>query len=186
MRLFVAISVPDSVKQYARMLKNELSASQADIKWVEYGNYHLTVKFLGEVDAPDLPEIKKSLKQAADSCPTFNLSVDHLGFFPNRMRPRVVWLGLRGEIDKAKFLGERVDAYLATLGFEEEKDHRFHLTLGRVRSDAMMQEFLKIGEHLAGKKKLIPFKVEHLHLMLSSLSPRGPQYSILETYELKG
>lgn len=186
MRLFVAIPVPDSVKQYARMIKNELSASRADIKWVEYANYHLTVKFLGEVREQDLPEISRNLIQAADSCPSFNLSIDQLGFFPNRMRPRVVWLGLRGEIDKAKFLGERVDAYLAALGFEEEKDHRFHLTLGRVRSDARMHEFLKIEEHLAGKKKLIPFKVERIHLMKSSLSPSGPQYTELETYDLKG
>jgi len=186
MRMFVAIPVPDSVKQHARMFRNELGASRADIKWVEYENYHLTLKFLGEVDTASLPTIKKSLRMAADSCPAFNLSVDGLGFFPNRMRPRVIWLGIRGEMEKAEFLGERVDAYLASAGFEEEKEHRFHLTLGRVRNDSKISDLLKIAEHMAGKEKLSSFKVERIYLMKSSLTPGGPEYSKMETYELKG
>lgn len=186
MRIFVAIPVPDRVKQHARMFRNDLGASRADIKWVEYQNYHLTVKFLGEVNGADLPLIKKNLRQAADSCPSFNLSVDGVGFFPNRMRPRVLWLGIRGELDKAEFLGERVDAYLATAGFEEEKNHQFHLTLGRVRNDSRIDELLKIAEHMAEREKLVSFKVDRIHLMQSNLSPGGPAYTIMETYELKG
>jgi RNA 2',3'-cyclic 3'-phosphodiesterase len=186
MRLFVAIPVPDSVKQHARMFRNDLGASHADIKWVEYENYHLTVKFLGEVGEADLPEIRKNLMLAADSCPPFNLSIDNLGFFPSRMRPRVIWLGLRGEIEKAVFLGERVDAYLSSIGFEEEKEHRFHLTLGRIRNDSKINELLKIVEHMSGHRKLSPFKVNHMQLMKSSLGKGGPTYSVLETYELKG
>jgi len=186
MRMFVAIPVPDSVKQHARMFRNDLGASRADIKWVEYENYHLTLKFLGEVDEASLREISQNLRRAAESCPPFNLSIDSLGFFPSRMRPRVIWLGLRGEIEKAQFLGERVDAYLASAGFEEEKEHRFHLTLGRIRSDNKVNELLKIAEHMAGHKKLSPFKVDRMQLMKSSLGPGGPTYSVLETYELKG
>jgi RNA 2',3'-cyclic 3'-phosphodiesterase len=186
MRMFVAIPVPDSVKQHARMFRNELGASRADIKWVEYENYHLTLKFLGEVNEADLPEISKNLRRAADSCPPFNLSIEGPGFFPSRMRPRVVWLGLRGEIEKAQFLGERVDAYLSSIGFEEEKEHRFHLTLGRVRNDSKINELLKIAEHLAGHKKLSPFKVNHMQLMKSTLGSGGPTYTVMETFELKG
>lgn len=186
MRMFVAIPVPDNAKQHARMFRNELGVSRADIKWVDYQNYHLTLKFLGEVNEAALPGIKQNLMMAADSCPTFNLSVNGLGFFPNRMRPRVIWLGIRGEIEKAEFLGERVDAYLAASGFEEEKEHRFHLTLGRVRTDSKINEILKIAEHMAGKGKLSSFKVDHIHLMKSTLAPGGPTYSILETFDLKG
>lgn len=186
MRIFVAIPVPDRVKQHARMFRNELGASRANIKWVEYQNYHLTVKFLGEVDEASLPEIKSRLMQAADSCPAFNLSVDGVGFFPNRMRPRVVWLGIRGETDKAEFLGERVDAYLASAGFEEEKKHQFHLTLGRVRNDDRINELLKIAEHMADKEKLVSFKVDRFYLMQSRLAYGGPTYTVMETFELKG
>jgi len=168
------------------MYRNELGVSRADIKWVDYQNYHLTLKFLGEVNEADLPGIKQNLMQAADSCPSFNLSVGGLGFFPSQMRPRVIWLGLRGEVEKAEFLGERVDAYLVSLGFEEEKEHRFHLTLGRFRTDSKINEMLKIAEHMPGKGKISSFKVDHFQLMQSILGPGGPTYSVLETFNLKG
>jgi len=186
MRMFVAVPVPDSVKQHARMLRNDLGISRADIRWVEYKNYHLTLKFLGEVHADSLPDIISSLSQAAESCPAFNLSAGGLGFFPNRHKPRVIWIGIKGELDKAKFLGERVDAYLSVLGFEEEKEHRLHLTLGRIRSEAKNRELLKMADELPEKAKLTTFKVEQFHLMQSSLTQSGPVYDTLETFTLKG
>jgi len=186
MRMFVAIPVPDSVKQHARMVRNELGASRPDIKWVEYQNYHLTLKFLGEVNISDLPILKENLTRVADSAPAFNLSAGGLGYFPNRTRPRVIWLGIKGELEKAEFLAERVDAYLSSLGFEEEREHRFHLTLGRVRSDTNLPALQKIAEQMKVKGKLTAFKVETFNLMMSSLSSGGPVYSILDTFTLNG
>jgi len=186
MRLFIAVAVPDSVKQYARMLRNELGVARADVKWVEYENYHLTLKFLGEVKEPRLPLISECLTQAAEASPAFNLSAGGLGFFPNKMRPRVIWLGIKGEMEKAVFLGGRIDAYLAAQGFEEEKDHRFHLTLGRMRSDLRLNDMLKLVGDLEGKEKFRSFKVEQFHLMKSTLSSKGPVYSVIESFTLKG
>ncbi len=186
MRLFVAVPVSDSVKQYARMFRNELGMVRPDIKWVEYENYHLTLKFLGEVSEAILPGIIKQLSLAADNSPAFNLSAGGLGFFPNRTRPRVVWMGIKGEIDKAEFLGERVDAYLSAMGFDKERDHRFHLTLGRIRSDSKLPELLKLVANMKSKDKLRSFKVDNFHLMNSDLTPNGPVYSILHTFRLDG
>jgi len=186
MRTFIAIDVPDSVKQHARMIRNQLGTSHADIKWVDYQNYHLTVKFLGEVKESMLPSIGRQLRLAAESCPVFYLSAGGIGFFPNPRRPRVIWLGIHGEIDKAEFLGERVDAYLSELRFESEREHTLHLTLGRVRSEANLAELMKkIKEH-EQKPKLIGFKVEQFRLMQSVLSQTGATYTELETYTLKG
>lgn len=186
MRMFIAIPVPDSVKQHARMLRNELGASRADVKWVEYKNYHLTLKFLGEVREEKLPLIRETLQRVADSCPAFNLSAGGLGYFPGRNRPRVLWMGIKGELDKAEFLGERVDAYLAPLGFEEEKEHSFHLTLGRIRSDNRKTELIKTGDETPGKSKLTAFRVDRFELLQSTLTQSGPEYEVLEKYELKG
>ncbi len=186
MRLFVAVPVSDNVKQYARMIRNELGYARADVKWVEYENYHLTLKFLGEMQESLLPKIIKNLALAADTSPAFYLSAGGLGFFPNRMRPRVIWMGIKGEIEKAEFLGERVDAYLSDLGLEEEKDHRFHLTMGRIRSDSRLPELLKLVADMSGKDKLRSFKVDAFHLMKSHLTPGGPVYSILHTFSLGG
>lgn len=186
MRTFIAIPVPDDVKQYARMMRNELGRARPDIKWVEYQNYHITLKFLGEIDTGLLPELKRNLNLAGDSSPAFNLSAGGIGFFPNHLRPRVIWMGVKGELEKAAFLGDRIDAYLGQMGFEAEKAYRFHLTLGRVRSDKGIKDMLNVLEKTADKDRMRSFKVEHFHLLKSDLSSAGPIYSILETFTLNG
>ncbi len=186
MRMFLAILVPDVVKQHARMIRNQIGTRRADIKWVEYENYHLTVKFLGEVGASDIPELKKRLSLAADAAPPFNLSAGGLGYFPNKRRPRVFWLGIKGELDKAEFLAERVDAYLGELGYEPEREHRFHLTLGRIRSDHNLRDMQVAADNLAAKDRLIAFRVDKLYLMMSDLKSSGPVYSELDSFALKG
>lgn len=186
MRLFVAIPVPDDVKQYARMMRNELGRSRPDIKWVEYENYHLTLKFLGEVNEKELAEVKRNLHLAGDAAPVFHLSAGGIGFFPNRTRPRVIWMGIKGELDKAEFLADRVDAYLAAQGFEPEREHRFHLTLGRIRSENGLKPMLNALDKMPGKDKLRSFRVEHFHLIESELTTSGPRYSLLEKITLNG
>ena len=186
MRMFVAIPVPDSVKKHAQGVRNLLASSQVDVKWVEYQNYHLTLKFLGEVKSSELPAVKRDLALAAASAPAFNLSAGSLGYFPNQNRPRVIWMGIKGELAKAGFLAERVDAYLATNGFEEAREHRFHLTLGRVRSDKNIQFMQKSAENMEGRNKLTTFKVDSFNLMMSDLQPGGPVYSVLDTFYLEG
>ncbi|HPT69835.1 MAG TPA: RNA 2',3'-cyclic phosphodiesterase [Syntrophomonas sp.] len=186
MRAFVAIPLPDDIKQYARMMRNKLGIARPDVKWVEYQNYHLTVKFLGEVDSKDLPELKRNLRLAADSVPALNLSAGSIGFFPNQTRPRVIWMGIKGEIEKAEFLCDRVDAYLSTMGFAQEKDHRMHLTLGRIRSDKNYKEMINILEKFPDRNKLRSFRVEEFNLMQSILDSRGPAYHVLDTYTLNG
>ncbi len=186
MRMFVAVPVPDPIKQYARMMRNKLGAARADIKWVEYENYHLTLKFLGEVNKSLLPTIKTNLTRVAENSPAFNLSAGGLGFFPNRIRPRVLWIGIRGELDKAEFLAERVDAYLSPLGFEEEKNHRFHLTLGRVRSESGIRELLKLLEDISTIEQWKAFHIDHFSLMKSDLTPEGPVYSTINSFKLSG
>ncbi|CFX76211.1 RNA ligase/cyclic nucleotide phosphodiesterase [Syntrophomonas zehnderi OL-4] len=186
MRAFVAIPVPDDIKQFARMLRNELGRARPDVKWVEYQNYHITLKFLGEVEDKQLPELKRNLRLAGDSSPPLNLSAGGIGFFPNRMRPRVIWLGINGELDKADFLGDRVDAYLSSMDFEPERKRSFHLTLGRVRSETGWKEMLKVLDKIPQKDKMRSFRIQHFELMKSTLSPAGPVYTVLETFTLNG
>lgn len=186
MRLFIAIPVSDAVKDYAASVRNELELNHPDVKWVEKTNYHLTLKFLGEVDPASIGQIKKRLKTVAESCPVLSLSTRGLGFFPNRGRPRVIWVGVAGEMDKADFLGERIDAYLTEFGFDPEKRRSFHLTLGRVRSEFGLAELQVKAAGVNKRSEELIFTVDQFLLMESKLSSRGPHYSVLESYRLEG
>lgn len=186
MRLFVAIPVPEEIKQYAYAIRNELEFLNPDIKWVEYQNYHLTLKFLGEVEDYKIDRVQKCLMQAAESSTPFVLRLSHLGFFPNRRHPRVLWIGVKGELDKADFLGERIDAYLNELGFEDDKKRTFHLTLGRIRSERnqnkLIEKIYEINQNITEYK----FAVNNFLLMESYLYSDGPVYKVNHSFELKG
>lgn len=186
MRAFIAIPVPETVKEQAEKAKRQLLEVDPDIKWVEYANYHLTLKFLGEISDQQVGQIGKQLQTVAESSPSFYLAVKGMGFYPNMRKPRVAWLGLEGELNKAEFLAERIDAYLQGLGFEFEKSHQLHLTLGRIRSER------NVGALVAKVRQIEPFvssglfPVPAFHLMESRLSRRGPHYRTEQAFSLKG
>lgn len=186
MRSFVSIPVPDYVKQHADKVRKNISLAAADLKWVEYENYHLTLKFLGEVTREIMNEVHKGLLLAGESCPPLELTTAQIGFFPNKNRPRVLWLGIEGEMDKAYFLGERVDAYLHSFGFESEERRSFHLTLGRIRSDVKRDELIRRVNAYNKEIEKITFNIEEFHLMESQLSSRGPSYLLHERIILNG
>ncbi len=186
MRIFIAIPVPEEIKGQASQIKSELSRLKPDIKWVEYENYHITLKFLGEVTEKQLDEIKTKLSMVAQACPAFSFKTTGIGFFPNKNRPRVMWLGVKGEMSKAQFLGERVDTYLTELGFESEKKRSFHLTLGRIRSEHNLDETVLTTDNINNGLKSFDLPVEQFFLMESRLSSSGPQYLVLEKYDLQG
>ena len=75
MRIFIAIPVPEEIKGQASQIKSELSRLKPDIKWVEYENYHITLKFLGEVTEKQLDEIKTKLSMVAQACPAFSFKL---------------------------------------------------------------------------------------------------------------
>ncbi len=186
MRIFLAIPVSEDIKELASQARRELESSGADVKWVERCNYHLTLKFLGEVDPTMVELIKDRLEQVAESCPPFRLTFSKLGFFPGHTRPRVVWIGVGGEMDKAEFLGERIDAYLGELGFEAEKKRSFHLTLGRIRSDRNLENLLERTRQEGVVNVGRDCQVEKFLLMESILSSSGPQYRVKGSYQLQG
>ncbi len=186
MRAFIAIPVPEELKRYTYNIRKKLSSVLPDVKWVEYENYHITLRFLGNIEPGLTGEIKNKLVLAGESCPQFNLNITGLGFFPNRTRPRVIWLGVEGQIDRAIFLGERIDAYLAALGFEEEKSRSFHFTLGRIRSDRNLDKLLDKAASISSDIKSPSFRVREFNLMESQLSSEGPVYLIKGKFALNG
>lgn len=184
MRTFISIAIPEKVRIMAKETKERLAASNSDVKWVDPKNYHLTIKFLGDVGDETINQIKDKAHNVSETCPPFELNTTGMGFFPNRIRPRVIWLGIGGELEKAAFLCDRVDNYLYELGFEPERQHRFHLTLGRLRSETGVENMLKIAASINFKP--VMFKVNEFHLMESVLMPTGPIYKNIDSFTLKG
>jgi len=170
MRLFVAIDLPENVKEKLRKLQNELK-ELGNFSFVK--DFHLTLKFLGEVSEDKIEEIKEKLQNIKVN--SFDLILNDLGVFPDEGYIRVIWVGCS---NKEVFeLHEKIDDSLKDLF---GKDNRFsgHITLARVK-------FVKDRENL--KKKLnikfsSSFKVDNFKLIKSELTRNGAVYSILEEF----
>lgn len=188
LRLFWAVNLPEEIKAKLQFVQERLIIAGADAKWVEHRNLHLTLKFLGEVDAGLVAPIAGSAAGGLKGCRAFRLDVGDLGFFPGQGTPRVLWVGLKGELSLLKESARAVEDFMAVKGFPREV-RRFspHLTLARIRSSRNVQELIKMtGEESTRAGMAGSFRVSSIDLMQSDLSPRGSEYTLLASVSLPG
>jgi 2'-5' RNA ligase len=134
---------------------------------------HLTLRFLGEIDPGKVPSIDRVLEESAAEVSPFSLSLSGLGAFPGLSRPRVVWVGLTGDLQPLGRLKKSIDRGLKPLGFPlEDRPFKPHITLGRVKT--------RIDGHaLVGSRNFSSdsFLVCRVRLIKSILKPQGAEYN---------
>ncbi len=94
MRLFVAVHLPDDVRERLGRIQDRLRLAQADVSWVKPANLHITLKFLGETEPKRLDRVQAALAEVAAEAAPFSVEVAGVGTFGGRI-PRVVWAGVR-------------------------------------------------------------------------------------------
>lgn len=183
MRVFIAIELPAEIKAALAALQTELRQTRADVSWTKPDNFHLTLKFLGEIEAHRLPAITNACVEAAAGVSAFSLRLQKTGVFPNLKQPKVLWAGLASENDTLSRLQQRVEASLHALGFaKESRTFHPHLTLGRVKSLANLAAVT--AKLLAAPLPELSFPVHELVVMQSQLHPAGAIYTPLANARL--
>ncbi len=188
-RAFIATELPDEVRAALDQLQNGLKSERRSfVRWVHPEGIHLTLKFLGNIGAGKVPEIIEAMAKACRGVTSFHLALNGLGVFPNFRSPRVVWVGLVGEVEKLSALQECLEQALEPLGFAPE-DRAFtpHLTLGRLRDGTTREERLRFGELVTSMRSggMPSFEVSAISLMRSELMPSGAVYSRLQSVSLE-
>jgi 2'-5' RNA ligase len=172
-RCFIAVTLPDEVREYLNDFSSELAVAipSRTVRWVEPKNIHLTLRFLGDTEAHLLPDIIDGLNQLAATQESFALKLGELGCFPNQRRPRVLWVGLGGQLERLHRLYNAVEQLLVPLGWDlEGRSFHPHLTLGRAKDSRRLAEArLQWGRVL--EPRALP--VNALHLIESQLRPDG-------------
>ncbi len=187
-RAFVAIELTEEVAaalgRVRRRLKEQVALA---VRWLDPKNTHLTLMFLGDVDSERVDGVKQAIERATAGVGPFSISLGRVGGFPNLSRPRVLWVGVEGDLPALRGLQDRVEREMTALGFpKEERGFQPHLTLGRVREEgrrappldapAIERAVASVG---AGQT------VEGLTLFRSDLRPSGPVYTALGTFPLR-
>jgi 2'-5' RNA ligase len=172
-RTFVAIDLPEEIRERARESQEILRRSSGRLAIVDPANLHITVKFLGEVDPALIEPIVEALR--AVNADPFEMTVGYAVCNPPR-RPRVIWCDV-ADGGESTALARQVDALLEPLGFSREKrPFRPHVTLARVKEFHPSQ--CREVEY-APREPLGTCRVESIKFKKSTLTPRGSIYEDL-------
>lgn len=181
MRLFIAIPLPQNIKDYLRDVQTQFKECYCVAKWVNPQNIHMTLKFLGQLKEEKIPAIKNVIKEVAVNFSALEVRLTEFGFFPNERNPRVFFVSTDNEETLQK-IAYTLEEKLEALGFEREYRFRSHITLARFKSR-------KNIECLVGKTKEIKadktFPVDSIILYKSTLTPHGPIYEEIFKASLK-
>jgi 2'-5' RNA ligase len=183
-RAFLAIELPEALRVGLAQVQEELKRSRADVRWVPVANIHLTLKFFGNVPDDEIAPLAQAAREAAAETAPLQLQVTCAGAFPFPNAPRVVWLGLGGDMVPLTQLFYRLEKVFAALGYPPEgRAFNPHLTLGRVKSPANRDKLARMLEKMP-PVDWPPFEVKELILFQSVLSPKGSTYTPLRVIPL--
>jgi 2'-5' RNA ligase len=186
--LFVAISVPEEIKTEIETAQAELRrALPADcVRWTKREQFHLTLKFLGNVPVDVLRELQFSVRKACDGIPVLRLRAERIGAFPGMKSPRVIWAGVENREGLLPKLQQMVE--IAVEGFTAETAEagfRGHVTLGRVKHLRRPQ-----AERLAKRVGVLTdryfgeWAADKIEIIRSELSAGGACYTTLAAVPL--
>jgi RNA 2',3'-cyclic 3'-phosphodiesterase len=188
MRAFIAVEIGEAVRRRAAQLSRSLASAlerggdRRAVAWVAPQNLHLTLRFLGEVDAAAVEAARDRLAAPFET-PAFEIGLSGLGTFPPAGPPRVIWLAVSSGAKALSDLSREVDARLDGLGLlTEERGFHAHLTLGRVKG--------RVGTRVpgaiaaAGAADAGRCLVDHVTLFESRLAPSGATYCVIATSRL--
>ena len=133
MRLFVALEIPATVRDNLATLIKELRNAEPKARWVRAENLHVTLKFLGETPSEKLEDIQNALSAVHSEQPV-ELDFRGLGFFPNEIRPRVLWAGMHAS-PNVQSLAASMDQALEKLARESGrvKTNEFHIVESKLK-----------------------------------------------------
>ena len=186
MRLFVAVKIPDEVRQSLEHFCREIKASTAlpkKVKWARPENLHLTLKFFGEIEESRLEELLTALSRSMGNREPFSATARGIGVFPENAPPRVLWAGVDDPEEGLKKLAGSIEQETVLAGFPpSDKPFSAHLTLARfptVPGAGIKDEVLKRENSVFGE-----IRVRAVSLIQSRLEASGPVYADLKEFFL--
>ena len=178
-RAFIAIALPERIIAAIGSIQESMRAYGFKVRWVRPQNIHLTLKFLGNVTAAETEAIKQAMQEAGAGSTPISITSKGIGVFPSIKRPRVLWVGIGGQIDALIELQRTLDEKLAAIGFAKEKRaFKGHLTMGRVKDRIDPKRLMgAMKVHLGFETE--PFVADRMTLFKSDLKPTGAVYTKL-------
>ncbi len=188
-RLFWAIPLPGELHEAIAAIQMELARKMPldAVRWIPPVNVHLTLTFLGNWPQGSVPRLAASVEEATRKVRPFHLRLSNLGVFPHVRHPRVIWLGVEGELNTLRKLQEAVAQAMVQHGWQpDSRPYTPHLTIGRVRKGLSRTTLSEIGR-IVERTKVASFgghQVREIILFKSDLRPSGAVYTPVSRIKL--
>lgn len=183
-RTFVAIDLPESIKQDLEKLQSLMMTETRGIRWVKPENIHLTLKFFGNVEIGRILQIERAIEKIVRNYKPFQLTPKGCGAFPSIKNIRVIWAGLEGDLNILLDLQRNLELEFESIGFpREERAFSPHLTLGRAKNITRDEKIGKSIVKAAGFQSS-PFWVSEIVIFKSTLTPSGSVYNRISAIRL--
>ncbi len=132
-KLFAGIDLDSRVRRECAQIAARLEAQGVRARFEPAQKLHVTLAFLGWVDADQVEPIAQALRAAASACKGFTLQFDKVGAFPHERKPRIIWIGCREQGEEFRNVAAALRIEYGRLGFNFEKDAVTHVTIARVK-----------------------------------------------------
>ena len=188
LRLFVAITVPDAVRREMVRVQRELQplAPRGAVRWTRPEQFHLTLRFLGDVSSDHVADLQQSLRVVCASAPVLLLRARGIGFFPHARSPRVIWIGTNDANNLLANLQEKIEGAVRPFT-KEQGGEQFagHATLGRFKQINRL-EIRELTSYVETMKDRVfgEWTARQIEIIHSELLPDGAKHSELAAFRL--
>ncbi len=185
LRTFIAFPLNKETQDQLKHIQNEFASLDIAMKWVSPENIHLTLKFLGDTLPRQIPSIKAILDTLTKTLTPTSFNIDTLGAFPSIHKPKIFFAAINDPDQRITKIVKEIRQTLTPLRFPKEKrGFKAHLTLGRLKSLKNINLFIeKLNQYSLDSPITLNF--DQITFYQSMLTPTGPIYDRLESFNLK-
>lgn len=184
MRYFIALELPEENRQQLQAIQNELSKLIPQARITNNEKLHLTLAFLAEQPAEMLQPLTSLIKNAVASIPKFSVTPSYIDGFPNLHHPNILWMGVKGDIDKLFLIRERLKDGLHKLNIQiDERRYTPHIAIAKLKNYELPQSVESALEKIA-THPLSPIQVYSIKLFESIPEEGFHRHNTLAEIEL--
>jgi 2'-5' RNA ligase len=184
-RIFLALELPDAIKNALRRRIERLARMIPEVHWVDPVSLHVTLAFLGEIDEVHIATVEQATRAVAGAHASVSLRLAGLGTFGSARSPRVIWMGLAGEKTQLLALQSALADALAENGFpREERPFSPHLTLARLKKPLTDDALTLLARVQREPAPEATWRAEAISVMKSELLRPAARYTALSRWPL--
>ena len=188
LRLFIAIPIPEPVRDEIIRVQQELQplVPHSVVRWARPDQFHLTLRFLGDVPADGVEDLKQSVGAVCRNARPLSLRAEGVGFFPNPRSPRVIWVGIDDREGFLVDLQKQIETVAGQFSSEPgEKNFTGHVTLGRLKNPRPTDTRDLATKAQSLEKRLFgEWPAHEIEILQSELSPAGARHTSLAVIRL--